>query len=289
MTMQEQIDHVIATSTFRRNIYNMIPQGAKKILDFGCGNGALLFRLMRDKQCSDVSGVELNTAESELVKQVATKLWHVNIEQDFSPFEDYRGYFDYIVMHDVVEHLFDPWYTLPKIRSLLAPRGKLLIATPNFHYWALQHEVMSGRFPYGPGLWHTGHIRWYTLSSLVELLVIGGLSINTIYLEIPSEVDLTRYAFSRPITSFQIPPPEFQADYAPERRYTVTYEGDISKYCPVFYAHKLIVDCGKGPLYFEPAPTYNNCPRLLEMRDKIDNPFDIYNPPPMTPLIGGWN
>ncbi len=289
MTLQAQFDQVIANSAFRKNIFNMIPAESKRILDFGCGNGALLLRLMRDKQCSELYGVELNKPESALVKNAATKLWHINIENDFAPFEPYKGYFNYIILHDVVEHLYDPWHTLPKIRSLLADGGKILLATPNFQYWALQHEVMSGRFPYGPGLWHTGHIRWYTPASLIELLVIGGLSINTLYLEIPEKIDLDRYANSQPVTSFQIPPPEFQAGFAPEDIYTITYGADMASYAPVFYAHKLLADCGKGTLYFPPAPTINNCPRLLKMRENINNPYGIYNPPPLTPLMGDWN
>lgn len=287
--IRQHMDDVIASSAFRRNIYNMIPQGSKRILDFGCGNGALLFRLLRDKGCSELFGVELNKAESARVKEAGVELLHSNIEHDFEPFEKYAGHFDFIVMHDVVEHLYDPWFTLSKIRSLLSPGGKLLLATPNFHYWGLQHEMMRGRFPYGPGLWHTGHIRWYTPVALVELLVIGGLAIHELFLEIPEKVDLTRYAMGGPVTRFQIPPPEFSAGHAPEYVFTVEYGGDISRYVPVFYAHKLLAQCGRGPLYFEPATVTNNCPRLQEMRAMIDNPHDIYNPPPMRLLTGGWN
>lgn len=287
--MQDKIDQIIASSAFRRNIYNMIPQGASRILDFGCGNGGLLLRLMRDKQCTELYGVEPNEAETGVLRNVAVKVWHENIERGFEPFEEYKGFFNYIVMHDVVEHLFDPWFTLHKIRELLADGGKVLLATPNFHHWAIQREVMSGKFPYGPGLWHTGHIRWYTPASLIELLLIGGLSINCLYLEIPDPVDLTRYATPNPVTSFQFPPPEYQAGQRPERIFTITYGADIRKYCPVFYAHKLIVACSKGQQAFQPVPITNNCTRLLEMRAALDLPFDIYTPPPMKPLVGNWN
>ncbi|MFZ5426560.1 MAG: class I SAM-dependent methyltransferase [Thermodesulfobacteriota bacterium] len=287
--MDGRIDQVIANSTFRRNIYNMIPQGASRILDFGCGNGGLLFRLKRDKGCTELYGVEPDRNESALAAQVLEKVWHDNIERGFEPFEDYRGFFNYIVLHDVAEHLYDPWLTMTKIRELLADGGKILLATPNLSYWGIQREILAGRFPYGPGLWHTGHLRWYTPSSLIELLLISGLAINCLYLEIPDPVDLKRFATGQPVTSFQFPPPEYQQGLEARDIVTVSYGGDISKYCPVFYAHKLIADCGKGQLVFKPVPITNNCPMLAEMRKALDLPFDIHNPPPMKPLIGNWN
>jgi methionine biosynthesis protein MetW len=287
--IRQHMDDVIAASAFRRNIYNMIPEGSKRILDFGCGNGALLFRLLRDKGCSELFGAEINAVQSATLREAGVTLINANIEGDLTPFKRHTDFFDYIVMHDVVEHLYDPWFTLTKIRSLLSPGGKLLLATPNFHYWALQHEMMRGLFPYGPGLWHTGHIRWYTPVALVELLVIGGLAIHQLYLEIPGKVDLTPYALGGPVTRFQFPPPEFSAGRAPESVFTVEYGGDIARYAPVFYAHKLIAECGKGTLYFEPSPVTNNCGHLQEMRTLIDNPYDIYNPPPLRLLIGDWN
>lgn len=282
-------DAIIEASAFRRNIYNMIPHGARRILDFGCGSGALLLRLARDKGCTELYGVELDREVSKPLEGFADKLWHANIEKNFAPFEDFQGHFDFIVMHDVVEHLYDPWHTLPRIRSLLSENGRLLLATPNFHYWGIQQEVLAGRFPYGPGLWHTGHIRWYTPASLVELLVIGGLSINTLYLEIPEPVDLSRYATGGPVTSFTFPPEEHRRGLGPEGVFTVGYGGDVSRYCPVFYAHKLLADCGRGTLYFTPEPVTNNCLRLLAMRERIDNPYGVFNPPPMTPLVGNWD
>jgi len=287
--MDELIDKVIANSTFRRNIYNMVPEGASRILDFGCGNGGLLFRLKRDKGCTELYGVEPDKHESALAGQVLEKVWHDNIERGFEPFEEYRGFFNYIVMHDVAEHLYDPWFTMTKIRDLLAEDGRILLATPNVNYWAIQYEMLSGRFPYGPGLWHTGHIRWYTPASLIELLLISGLSINCLYLEIPDPVDLKRFDGGSPVTSFQFPPPEYQEGRRARDIHTVTYGADISKYCPVFYAHKLIADCKMGHLAFKPTPITNHCPILADMRKALNVPFDIYNPPPMKPLVGKWN
>jgi len=288
MNKQEYANQVIEQATFRRNIYNMVPDGATKVLDFGCGDGALLLRLQRDKGCTELYGLEVEKKLTHHLGDFVEKVFHTNIEQDFSPLEPYEDFFNYIILHDVIEHLYDPWFTLMKIRSLLSPNGRILIATPNIHHWRLQYDIMSGFFPYGPGLWHTGHLRWYTPISLIELLVIGGLSINEVLLEIPDRVDLSYLETVPEMKHFQIPPKELRGNKDYPNTYTMSYEKDISAYAPVFYAHKLLADCSKGDLIVEPAPFTYDCPKLQGLRDMMDLPFDIYNPPPLTPLIGNW-
>ncbi len=140
MDQAASIDAVIEASAFRRNVYNLIPEGASHVLDFGCGTGGLLLRLKRDKKCTELYGVEVVPDEVEFLRTAVDKVWVTNVEVgDFeSEFAGHKGFFNWIILHDVVEHLFDPWFTLTKIRSLLAPDGKVIIATPNLHYWGLQ-------------------------------------------------------------------------------------------------------------------------------------------------------
>lgn len=288
MAGSSYVDHIIGTSTFRRNVYNLVPDNATRILDFGCGNGALLLRLQRDKNCTDLYGIEIDRNVSLPLKQHISRLWNINIEEDFSQLEEYQGFFDYIIMHDVVEHLYDPWFTLSKIRTLLSENGTIIIATPNIHHWRLQYQIHSGLFPYGHGLWHTGHLRWYTPISFIELLLTCSLEIREIFLEIPDNIDLARLDRAGTLRHLQIPPPEFQKDPAFPNRYTVSYEQDIRRYFPVFYAHKIIGHCKKGELLFEPKPMAYDCARMEAIRQALNLPFNIFNPPRMTPIIGNW-
>ena len=285
---QISIDKIIESSTFRKNIYNMIPEASSRILDFGCGSGSLLLRLQRDNSCTELYGIEIDKSVSANLKDHVEKVWHVNVENNFEELKEYKGFFNYIILHDVVEHLYDPWFTLAKIRELLADDGHILIATPNIHYWEMQYQVHSGLFPYGPGLWHTGHLRWYTPISLIELLLVGGLKINSLFLEIPEPVDFSYLATSRELKHVQIPPKEFQGRSKYKSVFTVSYERDIKKYYPVFFAHKILADCGKGDFLLDPGPMTYNCPKLEAIRKALDLPFSIYDPPVMRLLIGGW-
>ena len=291
MDSNQRRDTIIQAETFRRNVFRLIPDGTRRVLDFGCGTGALALRLQRDKKCTEVYGLEVNPA---LTRELATLLdggvFNLNIENQGETLDSrYRGYFNYIILHDVVEHFYDPWYSLPKLREFLAPGGKLLIATPNFHYWELQYKILSGDFPYGPGLWHTGHLRWYTVRSLIELVSLSGLAIESIFLEIPDLVDLGHLERHAEIRGVQLPPLEIAAKHPGLEPLVLRYPRDIKAYYPVFLAHKLIFVCNARPnVVVEPQPMVYNCMRLQRLREMVDNPFDVYTPPPMTPLIGDW-
>ncbi len=286
MHAHELANHIIEQSTFRKTVYDAIPQGASKILDIGCGNGSLLLQLQRDKGCSQLYGVEMNAAQSAHLSSFLDGLFNVNVEEDVSLYTEYAGFFDYVILHDVVEHLYDPWFTLARIRGLASEHGRLIIATPNLHYWGLQYEILSGRFPYGPGLWHTGHLRWYTPISLLELCLIAGLSVDKLLLELAHRVDFSHLARVKEIKHVQIPPREFQGIPEFPRTFTISYPDDVRRYFHVFYAQKIIADCGRGDLLWDPEPMTYHCPRLQALRKAINLPFDVFNPPAMTPVTG---
>lgn len=286
MDHAQRIDHIIAATPLRRNVFNMIAQGSSRILDFGCGEGGLILRLKRDKGCTDLHGLEINPGNADALEGLIDQVWRVDYEKDQALPAEFTGYFEYVILHDVVEHLFDPWVALSRIRELVAPGGKMIVCTPNIHYWMLQHEILHGKFPYGPGFWHTGHLRWFTPASLVELLVIAGLNLETLYLDIPDKVSLIRSALGSGVSAVQFPPEELAHRYPDKTPVTVNYPKPISKYYPVFFAGKLIAVCSKGTPPFELTKVTYNCGYLEGMRQKLKLGFDIYNPPPMRPLIG---
>ena len=62
MDYWEKLNSIVNKSmnsgSFRTLMYNMIPASTEKILDFGYGDGALLLKLKRDKNCREIYGVE---------------------------------------------------------------------------------------------------------------------------------------------------------------------------------------------------------------------------------------
>ena len=285
----ETADQIIAAATFRRNVYACIPQGASRILDFGAGSGGLLLRLQRDKGCRELYGIEIDRAASRPLRPLLDGLWHLNIEdpaQDLPA--EYRGFFNYVVMHDVVEHLYDPWYCLARIRRWLAPGGRLVLATPNLQFWDFLLKLLSGEFPYGHGLWHVGHIRWFTVRSLVEMLAVAGFEIERLALEIHYNLDRASLESRRGVREVSLPPAEVAHLVPPDRTVRLAFPADVGPAYPVFLAHKLLAVCRAGAGDVEPVRMADDCDKLHRLRQALNNPFDVYSPPRLELLVGDW-
>lgn len=287
MNLEQLRIDIINTSRRRKAVCDMIPENASRILEVGCGQGGILLRLQRDKGCTELHGVDMDVEAIKALRHFVDGAEVGNIERgDVYP-EKYKGYFKYIILHDVVEHLFDPWFTMTKIREFLADDGVAIIATPNLHHWEIQHEIMSGKFTYGPGIWHSGHLRWYTPASLLNVLGIAGYAVQEYFFEMTGIADVKSLYSQKNRQVVQFPPVELQDRFPDKPVYTVQYPQDISAYYPIFFGFKLLAVCSKGELGWEPEPLTYNCAFLQELTKAMENTFDVFNPPPMLPIKQG--
>ena len=93
-----------------------------RVLDFGCGGGFFL-SFLRDQGWSAV-GYDVGQAALQTCREQ-----DLDVVSDLSNLED--ASLSAIVMSHVVEHLEAPGEILQQVKRLLAPDGKLFIATPN--------------------------------------------------------------------------------------------------------------------------------------------------------------
>ena len=101
------------------------PEGAARILDVGCGNGAFLARMR--SYGWDVRGLDPDPAAASAARALGIDVLVGTLEDSTWP----EGWFHAVTMSSVIEHLHDPGAALAECRRLLAPGGTLHLVTPN--------------------------------------------------------------------------------------------------------------------------------------------------------------
>jgi SAM-dependent methyltransferase len=92
-----------------------------------------------------------------------------------------EGYFDAIVLADVLEHLKTPNDFLRAIGKYLAPAGMVVISLPNVARLEVRIKLLLGRFNYAPsGIMDKTHLHFYTYSTARSLVENAGYVINKI-------------------------------------------------------------------------------------------------------------
>lgn len=144
------------------------------VLDIGCASGYLGKELAK-KGCI-VYGVEISSVMARKTKNYYKGVMEGNIEKIELPWRD--GFFDAILLLDVLEHLFEPDKTLLKLKKFLSANGIVIISLPNIANWWVRWNLMRGIFEYtNEGLLDAGHIRFFTYDSAVKMIQSVGYEI----------------------------------------------------------------------------------------------------------------
>ena len=132
----------------------------RRILDVGCGTGAMLPHLRR---FGDVEGIDSELAAIEHCRRRGEKaVQHV----PGLPFPFAAESFDLVTLLDVIEHVDDDVAMLAETRRVLRPGGIALVTVPAFRLlWGDQDEIAH-------------HRRRYTRPELVATLERAGFSVR---------------------------------------------------------------------------------------------------------------
>ena len=162
-------------------VLERVPSNARRILDLGCGTGALGGAIKKRQQAT-VIGV----TSSEEEAQVARTVLDQTIVADLNTFSaaalpniemPAQPGFDAIIASHVLEHLNDPGRLLREVRSVL--NGRLLVALPNVLHWRQRLAFLRGHFRYTDGgLMDRTHLRFYDWQTAQELLQTSGYEIQ---------------------------------------------------------------------------------------------------------------
>jgi 2-polyprenyl-3-methyl-5-hydroxy-6-metoxy-1,4-benzoquinol methylase len=147
--------------------------GAKRILDLGCGNGALCARLSRTGV--DVVGCDPSQDGITLAHRAHPHIQFHSLSVYDDPSRLDARDFDAVVSTEVIEHLFQP-RSLPRFAfSVLRSGGHLLLSTPYHGYLKNLALSVAGQWDrHWSPLWDGGHIKFWSRGSLDRLLTEEG-------------------------------------------------------------------------------------------------------------------
>jgi methionine biosynthesis protein MetW len=123
-----------------QTIARLVPPGSR-VLDLGCGDGALLDLLRRERGCSGY-GVEI--ADDNVLGCIkrGVDVIQLNLDEGLSMFGD--DTFDVVLQIDTLQHLRNAETMLRETARV----GKLgIVAFPNFAHWPNRLSVLRGRMP----------------------------------------------------------------------------------------------------------------------------------------------
>ena len=145
------------------------------VLDLGCNDLSLAENLKNKKNCNVISVDIYDNKDDKkdfIHHDLNTGLPDLNYEE-----------LDYIVMLDVIEHLYDPEKFLKSLKKKIVRNEKLkiIMSTPNIAFFIVRIMLLFGNFNYGPrGILDKTHKRLFTFNSFEKLLSESQFKINYI-------------------------------------------------------------------------------------------------------------
>ncbi len=106
-----------------------VPQSARRVLDAGCGSGALLSKLANYRPNLELFGTDFSGDMLERARErnPSAQLIPADLNNPL-PFED--GYFDCVVSTNALYAVASPADAIHEFNRVLQPQGKMVISTP---------------------------------------------------------------------------------------------------------------------------------------------------------------
>lgn len=158
----------------------LAPYKRGRLLDLGCGNGALTAR-MNDMGIS-CTGTDFSESGIQIARSSfpAAVFFQSAMEQPL-PVEQ-CGLYDVVIAVEVIEHLLLPRQVFDRAKEALKPGGSFIITTPFHGYWKNLALAMVGQYD---SHWHPlrdyGHVKFFSLSTLKQLFEEQGFQIESIH------------------------------------------------------------------------------------------------------------
>jgi methionine biosynthesis protein MetW len=122
------------------SIARLVPPGSR-VLDLGCGDGALLAHLQTTRGCTGY-GVEIDDGNLLKCVQRGVNVVQLNLDEGLAIFGD--ASFDVVLQIDTLPHLRNAEVMLRETARV----GRMgVLAFPNFAHWPNRLSILRGRMP----------------------------------------------------------------------------------------------------------------------------------------------
>ena len=164
----------MSDQSIQNALAQLVPQGAR-VLDLGCGDGAMLAHLQATRGCTGY-GVEIDDANVMACVKRGVNVIQLNLDEGLALFDD--ASFDVVLQIDTLQHLRNAEVMLRETARV----GRIgIVAFPNFAHWPNRLSVLRGRMPVTkrlPYQWYdTPNIRVGTHADLGQLAQRAGLKV----------------------------------------------------------------------------------------------------------------
>ena len=155
-------------------IARLVPKGSR-VLDLGCGDGALLDYLQNHRGCSGY-GVEIDDRNIQACVKRGVNVIQLNLDEGLNMFADQS--FDVVLQIDTLQHLRNAEVML---RETVRVGHNGILAFPNFAHWPNRLSILTGSMPVTkrlPFQWYdTPNIRVGTFADFEQLALQNQLKI----------------------------------------------------------------------------------------------------------------
>ena len=158
-------------------IADAVPPGAR-VLDIGCGDGALLAHL-RDTKGVDARGIDVSAANVASAVARGLSVVQGDADADLADYPD--DAFDMAILSDTLQAMRSPSKVLDELVRIAR---RAVVSFPNFGHWRVRGSLaFGGRMPVTKSLpvsWHeTPNIHLCTIDDFRALAAENGLKIES--------------------------------------------------------------------------------------------------------------
>lgn len=165
----------------RGDLVSLYTNNPRVALDIGCAGGATAALIKQRFPQSRVWGVEMNRTAAAYAKEKIDRVLVGKFEDfDLEAEGIAKGTLDAVLLADVLEHMYNPWDVMVRLRPYMSPTGQLVLSIPNVRNLMLIDDLSKGNWTYaGMGLLDITHIRFFTQREILKFCSETGYRIVT--------------------------------------------------------------------------------------------------------------